>query len=156
MKRRSNGSFKKPTALYTLSVKEKEGFCDFLKSMKYPDGYAANISNSGTAQAGKLSGLKSHDSHVHIQRLLPIGMRGYLNKEIGTTLFELGNFFKQLCSKTLRRLNLEKLDEQIVFILCKLEMIFPPAFFDVMVHLAIQLPRGYAWRPSAISMDIPN
>ncbi|CAL5403721.1 unnamed protein product [Camellia sinensis] len=96
LKRRSNGSFEKPPALYTLSVKEREGFCDFLKSMKYPDGYAANISNCVTAQAGKLSSLKSHDSHVLIQRLLPIGMRGYLNKEIGTTLFELGNFFKQL------------------------------------------------------------
>ena len=109
--------------------------------MKYPDGYAANISNSVTAQVGKLSGLKSHDSHVLIQQLLLIGMRGYLNKEIGTTLFELGNFFKQLCSKTLRRSDLQKLDEQIVVILCKLEMIFPLAFFDVMVHLAIHLPR---------------
>ncbi|CAL5406572.1 unnamed protein product [Camellia sinensis] len=117
LKRRSNGSFEKPPALYTLSVKEREGFCDFLKSMKYPDGYAANISNCVTAQAEKLFGLKSHDSHVLIQRLLPIGMRGYLNKEIGTTLFELGNFFKQLCSKTLRRSDLHKLDEQIVLIL---------------------------------------
>ncbi|XP_028066963.1 uncharacterized protein LOC114269797 [Camellia sinensis] len=141
LKRRSNGSFEKPPALFTLSVKEREGFCDFLKSIKYPDGYAANISNCVNAQAGKLSGLKSHDSHVLIQRLLPIGMRGYLNKEIGTTLFELGNFFKQLCSKTLRRSDLHKLDEQIVLILCKLEMLFPPAFFDVMVHLAIHLPR---------------
>ena len=36
--------------------------------------------------------------------------------------------------------DLEKLQEQIVFILCKLEKIFPLAFFDVMVHLAIHLP----------------
>ena len=28
----------------------------------------------------------------------------------------------------------------IVVILCKLEMIFPPAFFDIMVHLAIHFP----------------
>ncbi|XP_028060576.1 uncharacterized protein LOC114264176 [Camellia sinensis] len=123
-----------------LSVDEKNKDTDKarldLEDMKIP-----NISNCVNAQAGKLSGLKSHDSHVLIQRLLPIGMRGYLNKEIGTTLFELGNFFKQLCSKTLRRSDLHKLDEQIVLILCKLEMLFPPAFFDVMVHLAIHLPR---------------
>ncbi|KAF5933612.1 hypothetical protein HYC85_029783 [Camellia sinensis] len=141
LKRRSNGSFEKPPTLHTLSVKEREGFCDFLKTIKYPDGYAANISSCVTAQARKLSSLKSHDSHVLIQRLLPIGMHGYLNKEIGMALFELGNFFKQLCSKTLRRLDLEKLDEQIILILCKLEMIFSPAFFDVMVHLEIHLPR---------------
>jgi hypothetical protein len=26
-------------------------------------------------------------------------------------------------------------------ILCKLEKIFPPSFFDVMIHLAVHLPR---------------
>ncbi|CAD6261468.1 unnamed protein product [Miscanthus lutarioriparius] len=29
---------------------------------------------------------------------------------------------------------------EIPVILCKLEKIFPPAFFDVMVHLAVHLP----------------
>ncbi|XP_050218270.1 uncharacterized protein LOC126669032 [Mercurialis annua] len=33
-----------------------------------------------------------------------------------------------------------KLQVQIINILCKLEMIFPPVFFDVMVHLAVHLP----------------
>lgn len=40
-----------------------------------------------------------------------------------------------------------------MLILCKLEKIFPPAFFDIMVHLAVHLPReaklvgpvGYRW-----------
>ncbi|XP_028097569.1 uncharacterized protein LOC114297356 [Camellia sinensis] len=138
--RHANGSFEKPPAFYTLSLAERQGFYDFLKSIKYPDGYAANVSNCVTANGGKLVGLKSHDCHVLLQRLLPIGMRGYLPTEIGTTLFELGTFFKQLCSKTLRVTDLEQLQEQIVLILCKLEKIFPPAFFDVMVHLAIHLP----------------
>jgi len=31
--------------------------------------------------------------------------------------------------------------DNIVIILCKLEQIFPPAFFDIMVHVAIHLPR---------------
>ncbi|XP_062156838.1 uncharacterized protein LOC133864501 isoform X3 [Alnus glutinosa] len=31
--------------------------------------------------------------------------------------------------------------DNIVVILCKLEKIFPPAFFDIMVHLAVHLPR---------------
>jgi hypothetical protein len=29
---------------------------------------------------------------------------------------------------------------EIPVILCKFEKIFPPAFFDVMVHLAVHLP----------------
>lgn len=68
-------------------------------------------------------------------------MHGYLNKDISIALFELGNYFQQLCSKTVRVNDLEKLQESIVLILCKLEKNFPPAFFDVMVHLAIHLPR---------------
>jgi hypothetical protein len=35
---------------------------------------------------------------------------------------------------------MEKLKWDIPLILCKLEKIFPPAFFDGMVHLAIHLP----------------
>ncbi|GFS41570.1 hypothetical protein Acr_00g0075150 [Actinidia rufa] len=101
-----NGSYIKPRASFSLTIEEREAFFEFLKSVKYPDGYAAK----------------------HI-------------KEISTTLFELGSFFQDLCSKTLRRSELENLEERIVHILCKLEKIFPPAFFDVMVHLAIHLPR---------------
>jgi len=31
--------------------------------------------------------------------------------------------------------------DDIPVILCKLEKIFPPAFFDIMIHVAIHLPR---------------
>ncbi|CAM8918515.1 unnamed protein product [Rhodiola kirilowii] len=30
--------------------------------------------------------------------------------------------------------------DDIIMILCKLEMVFPPAFFTIMVHLLIHLP----------------
>ena len=36
--------------------------------------------------------------------------------------------------------DLEKAQDSIIEILCKLEMIFPPAFFTIMVHVAIHLP----------------
>lgn len=138
---RPDGSYVKPRASFSLTPQQKEGFFEFLKSVKYPDGYAANISRSVNVRNGRLTGLKSHDYHVLIQRILPIGMRGFVDKEISTTLFELGSFFQDLCSRKLKRCELEKLEERIVHILCKLEKIFPPAFFDVMVHLAIHLPR---------------
>jgi len=34
---------------------------------------------------------------------------------------------------------LQRLQEEIVVILCELEMYFPPAFFDVMVHLCVHI-----------------
>lgn len=89
----------------------------------------------------KLSGMKSHDSHVFLQRLLPVAIRGYVKPEIQTTFTELSTFFKQLCARTLKVNVLKQMKDNIVIVLCKLEQIFPPAFFDIMVHVAIHLPR---------------
>jgi hypothetical protein len=36
--------------------------------------------------------------------------------------------------------HIERLETNIVETLCKLEMIFPPSFFDSMEHLPIHLP----------------
>ena len=138
---RPDGSYDKPRAFFSLSPNERDGFYDFLKSVKYPDDYVANILRSVNAKNGRLSALKSHDCHVLLQRILPIGLRGFAHKDISIVLFELGNFFQDLCSRTLKRSELEKLEERIVLILCKLERFFPPAFFDVMIHLAVHLPR---------------
>jgi hypothetical protein len=85
--------------------------------------------------------MKSHDCHVFLQRLLPVAICGKLMPEIETTVIEIGNFFKQLCSRTLKVDILKQMKDDIVVILCKTEQIFPPAFFDIMVHLAIHLPR---------------
>ena len=112
-----------------------------MKLVKYSDGCAANISRSVNAKNGGLSGLKSHDYHVLLQRILPIRLRWFAHKDISIVLFELGSFFQDLFSRTLKRSELEKQEEHIVLILCKLERFFPLAFFDVMVHLAIHLPR---------------
>ncbi|XP_021829050.1 uncharacterized protein LOC110769375 [Prunus avium] len=131
---------KKYPAIYTLLPHQRQSFCEFLKSVKFPDGYAANISKN-VKEDGKISGLKSHDCHVLLQQLLPVGIRPYLPKEVCAPLMELSYFFQQICAKTLKVEDLDRLEVDIVFILCKLEKIFPPAFFDVMVHLAIHLPR---------------
>ena len=53
---------------------------------------------------------------------------------------ELGQFFRELYSRNIRMDALESLRDKILTILCDLEKIYPPAFFDEMVHLAIHLP----------------
>ena len=45
-----------------------------------------------------------------------------------------------LCVRTLYVDDLNTLQEGIIITLCKLESIFPPAFFTVMVHLMLYLP----------------
>ncbi|XP_028084685.1 uncharacterized protein LOC114285803 [Camellia sinensis] len=61
--RRPDGTYVKPRAIFSLTPEEREGFFEFLKSVMYPDGYAANISRLVNARNCKLTGLKSHDCH---------------------------------------------------------------------------------------------
>ena len=99
-----------------------------------------NISRCTSADGTKVQGLKTHDCHILLQRILPAGMRGFLDSDIYQAIAELGKFFRELCNKTLNRDVLAEMKKEIPVILCKLEKIFPPAFFDVMVHLVVHLP----------------
>ncbi|XP_059650232.1 uncharacterized protein LOC132295992 [Cornus florida] len=133
--------FMMPRACYQLSSTDKKEFYEWLKSIKFLDGYASNISRCVNVRDRKLSGMKSHDCHVLLQRLLPVAIRKHLCKDVCIALTELSLFFKKLCSRALLVDDLEQMEKDIVIILCKLERIFPPAFFDVMVNLTIHLPR---------------
>ena len=139
----------KPHACYTLTSVEKIKFCRFLKSVKFPYGYASNIAKCVTVNDDKLSSLKSHDCHVLLERLLPIGIRLYLLKEVCTTVIAFCIFFRQLCAKTVTVPNLDVLEKGIIIILNKLERIFPVAFFDVMVHLDVH----YLERQSMVALS---
>ncbi len=131
-------SYYVPSACYAMNKDQKIAFCEFLRNVKFPDGYASNLARC--ISGCKVQGLKTHDCHILLQRILPVGMRGIMRKDIYEAIAELGNFFRELCCRTLKLDVLHQLKAQIPIILCKLEKFFPPAFFDVMVHLAIHLP----------------
>ncbi|KAL3651956.1 hypothetical protein CASFOL_004958 [Castilleja foliolosa] len=112
--KKGNEKYAMPAASYVMTKKDRREFCEFIRSVKFPDGYAFNISRCVTSSDQKLSGMKSHDCHVIFQRIPPVGIRGSVTKE--------------------------KMKGDIALIFCKLENIYPPAFFDVVVHLSIHLP----------------
>jgi hypothetical protein len=141
-------------ASYALSKPEKQSLCDSWKRLKVSDGFSSNISNCVKPAERNITGLKSHDCHVILQHFLPLTLRGMLKEvTVRDAVIELCFFFKELCSKTLKVDDLERLQSQIVVTLCKLERIFPPAFFVVMMHLPIHLaneailagPVQYRW-----------
>jgi hypothetical protein len=128
-------------ARYVLKQKHREQFCKFLKGVKFPDDYAANLAKSISLDGTKVVGkLKTHAYHCLLLRIIPVCLRGFVPKDVYEAILELGNFFKKLCSRTLRKDVMKKLKEDIPLILCKFEKIFPPTFFDVMVHLVVHLP----------------
>ena len=114
---------------------------EFLKSVRFPNGFASNLRKNVIDENNKITRLKSYDCHVIMQRLLSTGIRPFIKKEIIDVIIELSNFFQLICSRTLRISDLEKAQDDIVFILCKLETIFPLAFFNMMVHLVMHLQK---------------
>jgi len=89
----------------------------------------------------KLIGLKSHDCHILMQQLLPVAIHGILPKYVRHTITQLCSFFNSMCSKEIDSHKLDELEEEIMVILCQLEMFFPTSFFDIMVHLIVHLVR---------------
>jgi hypothetical protein len=84
---------------------------------------------------------------------LPDAIKVLVRKDVYEAISELGNFFRELCSRNLRIDVVKRLKIKIPLIVWKLEKIFPPAFFYVMVHLAVHLldeallrgPVQYGW-----------
>ncbi|XP_004516953.1 uncharacterized protein [Cicer arietinum] len=135
----NNGKMKKPKANYCLTSSEANKFCKWIKELKMSDGYASNLARCADVNRGQMNGMKSHDCHVFMECLLPF-LFSSLPDHVWKPLTELSQFFKGLCSNTLRHDELVKLGENIPFIMCKLERTFPPGFFDSMEHLPIHLP----------------
>jgi hypothetical protein len=67
-------------------------------------------------------------------------LRGYVHKDVWKTLVELSYFYRQLCAKEIKKEMMEKLEKEILVLLCKLEIIFSPGWFNSMQHLLIHLP----------------
>jgi len=74
-----------------------------------------------------------------MQTLIPLAFRDLLPKGIWDALTEISHFFRDICSNKLNVEHIERLQTNIVETLCKLEMISPPSFFDLMEYLPIHL-----------------
>src|SRR5664279_5269133 len=122
---------------FTLSPDEVDQFFKCLLGVKVPFGYSGLISRYLDPKKQNFSGVKSHDYHVMMSQILPVAIRGIMDKHVRETLTGLCNFFDVISRKLISVRQLARLQEEIVVILCELEIYFPPAFFDVMVHFLV-------------------
>nr|GEY53626.1 hypothetical protein [Tanacetum cinerariifolium]GEY53634.1 hypothetical protein [Tanacetum cinerariifolium] len=84
----ANGNTLKPKALYTLNKEQKKVVLQWVKTLKFPDGYASNLSRCVDLQRCKMWGMKSHDCHVFMERLLPNAFREMLPEPIWKAMTE--------------------------------------------------------------------
>ena len=118
-----------PPACHTMSTHEKKSFCHCLKNVKVPQGYSSNIKSLVSVDEMNFVGLKSHDCHVLMQRLLPVAIRGILPDKVRVAITRLCFFFNAICSKVIDPKQLDDLENEAAIIICLLEMYFPPSFF---------------------------
>nr|GEX62991.1 hypothetical protein [Tanacetum cinerariifolium] len=88
-----------------------------------------------------IPGPKSPGKDIDVYlRPLTEELKQYLPDKIVKPIIELCSLFKQICSATLMEDDMLKAQIKVVDILCDLELIYPPALFDIMIHLVIHLP----------------
>jgi len=71
-----------PQAPYVLQKEHKKVVCEWIRKLKFPDGYAPNLSRYVEVRNASLYNLKSHDCHVFMQRLLPLPFRDLLSTNV--------------------------------------------------------------------------
>jgi hypothetical protein len=113
-----NGLYTLPAALYYLGKDEKTLLCKCLAQVKMPAGYAPNIKRYVDVKGCKVTGLKTHDYHVILQKLLPLVVRNILPEVVVIPLIELSRFFNAICSKELEENYIVKLSSCIRETLC--------------------------------------
>ncbi|KAK1561247.1 hypothetical protein QYE76_007978 [Lolium multiflorum] len=62
-----------------------------------------------------------------------------MEPHVRATLTDLCNVFDVITRKPITVKKLGRLQEEIVTIICEMEMYFPPALFDIMVHLLVHI-----------------
>jgi hypothetical protein len=72
----------KPRASFVLEKNAQLLVYKWLKSLRFRDGHASNISRLVNTEECILYGMKSHDCHVFMQTLIPLAFRDLLPKGI--------------------------------------------------------------------------
>jgi hypothetical protein len=84
-----------------------------------------------------LFGYNSHDCHLMMMVFLPIAVRALETEHVKVVITRLCYFFNVVSQKVIALQDLDYLKAYIIETMCKLEMCFPPSFFDMQVHLII-------------------
>jgi hypothetical protein len=86
-----------------------------------------------------LFGYNFHDYHVMMTVFLPIAVRALEIEHVKVVITRLCYFFNAVSQKVIALEDLDYLKAYIIETMCKLEMCFPPSFFDMQVHLIIHI-----------------
>ncbi|KAL0392387.1 UNVERIFIED_CONTAM: hypothetical protein Sradi_2461500 [Sesamum radiatum] len=76
-----------PKAVYTLGKDQKRRVCEWIRDLKF-DGYASNLACYVDMMELRMHGMKSHDCHVFMQKLISIAFSEMLSEHVWRALTE--------------------------------------------------------------------
>jgi len=103
--------------------------------------YSSNIRRIANMKELKfnMSCMKAHDCHVIMKQLLPVALRHVLLVKVRDLIIKLCSFFNTISHKVIDPNTLNKLQADLIHAINRLEMHFPPTFFDISAHLISHL-----------------
>ena len=69
---RGSKSWRKPRAEFVLTRPQRREVLEWFQTLMFPNGYATNLRRGVNLSTMRINGLKSHDYHIWIERLLPV------------------------------------------------------------------------------------
>ncbi|KAL0433254.1 UNVERIFIED_CONTAM: hypothetical protein Slati_2659700 [Sesamum latifolium] len=75
-------------AVYTLNMDQKRKIFEWIKALRFSDGYTSNRCKCVDLNELKLHGMKRHDCHIFIERLIPTAFREMLPEFVWNALTE--------------------------------------------------------------------
>ena len=121
---RAGKSWRKPKADFILTRAQRREVLEWFQTLMFPDGYAVNLKRGVNLATLRINGLKSHDYHTWLERLLSVMVRGYVPEHVWIVLAELSNFFHQLCAKELSHTVVVDMERMAPMLIYRLEKIF--------------------------------
>jgi hypothetical protein len=128
----ARGNLKRPKAPYYLKSTERKEVLRWFKILKFSDRYSVNIKRAVNVGTSKLNGLKSHNYHIFIERLTPVMFCGYFKPNLCKISTKLSYFYRQISN--------EQVSKEIAMLVCKMETVFCPGWFNPMQHLLVHSP----------------
>jgi hypothetical protein len=68
-----------------------------------------------------------------------VKFHGYFKPDLWKMFAELSYFYRHICAKQVSKAMMQRLEE-IAVLVCKIETVFPPRWFNAMQHLLVHLP----------------
>ncbi|KAL0363997.1 UNVERIFIED_CONTAM: hypothetical protein Sangu_0497300 [Sesamum angustifolium] len=109
-----------PKVVYTLGKEQKRRVCEWIRGLKFPDGYASNLTRWVDMMELWMHGMKNHDCHVFTQKLIPISFREILFEHVWNALTEVSLLFQSICSTTLNVHKLYDLENSFAIVMRQL------------------------------------